>query len=95
MNGNSLDPGVDHMSAMKIIDEISDRGKMLLFESFCGGLVALSQILIFGIINSLGLPVMLCLLDRGAAKFIQEGTYKYILLQFTKNRILKSKIMAV
>jgi hypothetical protein len=29
------------MSAMKVIDEIRDKGgKMLLFESFCGGLVA-------------------------------------------------------
>jgi hypothetical protein len=32
-----VDPGVDHMSAMKVIDEISDKGgKMLLFESFVG-----------------------------------------------------------
>jgi hypothetical protein len=29
------------MSAMKVIDEITEKGgKMLLFESFCGGLVA-------------------------------------------------------
>jgi saccharopine dehydrogenase-like NADP-dependent oxidoreductase len=41
MNEIGLDPGVDHMSAMKVIDEISDKGgKMLLFESFVGGLVA-------------------------------------------------------
>jgi hypothetical protein len=33
------------MSAMKVIDEIRDKGgKMLLFESFCGGLVVLNQI---------------------------------------------------
>jgi hypothetical protein len=32
-----LDPGVDHMSAMKVIDEITEKGgKMLLFESFWG-----------------------------------------------------------
>jgi saccharopine dehydrogenase-like NADP-dependent oxidoreductase len=56
MNEIGLDPGVDHMSAMKIIDEISDKGgKMLLFESFCGSCSS-GQILIFGIINSLGLP---------------------------------------
>jgi saccharopine dehydrogenase-like NADP-dependent oxidoreductase len=37
MNEIGLDPGVDHMSAMKVIDEISDKGgKMLLFESFVG-----------------------------------------------------------
>jgi saccharopine dehydrogenase-like NADP-dependent oxidoreductase len=41
MNEIGLDPGVDHMSAMKVIDDIRDKGgKMLLFESFCGGLVA-------------------------------------------------------
>ena len=41
MNEVGLDPGIDHMSAMKVIDEIRDKGgKMILFESFCGGLVA-------------------------------------------------------
>ena len=41
MNEIGLDPGIDHMSAMKVIDEIKEKGgKMLLFESFCGGLVA-------------------------------------------------------
>ncbi len=36
-----LDPGIDHMSAMKIIDEIhSFGGKVLSFKSHCGGLVA-------------------------------------------------------
>jgi saccharopine dehydrogenase-like NADP-dependent oxidoreductase len=44
MNEIGLDPGVDHMSAMKVIDEISDKGgKMLLFES-CGVLLHQSQI---------------------------------------------------
>src|SRR5690554_196446 len=41
MNEIGLDPGIDHMSAMKVIDHIRERGgKILLFESFCGGLVA-------------------------------------------------------
>src|SRR5690606_28268133 len=41
MNEIGLDPGIDHMSAMKIIDSIHEQGgKVLLFESFCGGLVA-------------------------------------------------------
>ena len=41
MNEIGLDPGLDHMSAMQVIDSIKDKGgKMLLFESFCGGLVA-------------------------------------------------------
>lgn len=36
-----LDPGIDHMSAMKIIDEIKVKGgKITSFKSHCGGLVA-------------------------------------------------------
>ncbi len=36
-----LDPGIDHMSAMKIIDEIHEKnGKVISFQSHCGGLVA-------------------------------------------------------
>jgi hypothetical protein len=54
MNEIGLDPG-DHMSAMKVIDEIEKGGKML-YSILCGGL--LNQIPIVGIINSLGLPVM-------------------------------------
>ena len=35
-----LDPGIDHMSAMKIIDEIKKNGgKITSFKSHCGGLV--------------------------------------------------------
>jgi len=36
-----LDPGIDHMSAMKMIDEIhSNGGRIISFQSHCGGLVA-------------------------------------------------------
>lgn len=36
-----LDPGIDHMSAMKMIDEIhSNGGRIISFKSHCGGLVA-------------------------------------------------------
>lgn len=36
-----LDPGIDHMSAMKLIDEIrGDNGTITSFKSHCGGLVA-------------------------------------------------------
>jgi saccharopine dehydrogenase-like NADP-dependent oxidoreductase len=36
-----LDPGIDHMSAMAIIDEIHEKGgKITSFKSHCGGLVA-------------------------------------------------------
>jgi saccharopine dehydrogenase-like NADP-dependent oxidoreductase len=40
MNEIGLDPGIDHMSAMKVIDAIKERWRNDSFESFCGGLVA-------------------------------------------------------
>jgi saccharopine dehydrogenase-like NADP-dependent oxidoreductase len=41
MNEIGVDPGIDHMSAMKIIHEIKDSGgEMTAFKSFCGGLIA-------------------------------------------------------
>ncbi|MDX2362576.1 MAG: saccharopine dehydrogenase C-terminal domain-containing protein [Crocinitomicaceae bacterium] len=41
MNEIGVDPGIDHMSAMKIIHDIQDRGgKVTSFKSFCGGLIA-------------------------------------------------------
>jgi saccharopine dehydrogenase (NADP+, L-glutamate forming) len=41
LNEIGLDPGIDHMSAMKIIHSVEDRGgKILSFYSYCGGLPA-------------------------------------------------------
>jgi saccharopine dehydrogenase-like NADP-dependent oxidoreductase len=41
MNEMGLDPGVDHMSALQILDELKQQGKKILgFESHCGGLIA-------------------------------------------------------
>ena len=40
LNEIGLDPGIDHMSAMKVINQIKDQGgNILSFKSFCGGLV--------------------------------------------------------
>ncbi len=41
LNECGLDPGIDHASAMKIIDEIKSKGGQITsFKSYCGGLVA-------------------------------------------------------
>jgi len=41
LNECGLDPGIDHLSAMKMIHEIQHKnGKITSFKSFCGGLVA-------------------------------------------------------
>jgi len=44
LNEIGLDPGIDHMSAMKIINQVEkDRGKVVSFRSYCGGLPALTS----------------------------------------------------
>lgn len=80
MNEIGLDPGIDHMSAMKVINEIKDKGgKMLLFESFCGGLVAPESDNNLWNYKFTWAPRNVVLAGQGgAAKFIQEGRYKYI-----------------
>ena len=80
MNEIGLDPGIDHMSAMKVINEIRAKGgKMLLFESFCGGLVAPESDTNLWNYKFTWAPRNVVLAGQGgAAKFIQEGTYKYI-----------------
>ena len=41
LNELGLDPGIDHLSAMQIMDNIKkDGGEITSFESYCGGLVA-------------------------------------------------------
>src|SRR5690554_2351039 len=80
MNEIGLDPGIDHMSAMKVIDHIRERGgKILLFESFCGGLVAPESDTNLWNYKFTWNPRNVVLAGQGgAAKFIQEGRYKYI-----------------
>ena len=76
-----LDPGIDHMSAMQLLNRIRDKGgEIKLFESFTGGLLSPS---------SEGSnpwrykftwnPRNVVLAGQGGAvKFIQGGKYKYI-----------------
>ncbi|WP_339611756.1 saccharopine dehydrogenase family protein, partial [uncultured Planktosalinus sp.] len=80
MNEIGLDPGIDHMSAMQVIDRIRKKGgKMLLFESFCGGLVAPESDTNLWNYKFTWNPRNVVLAGQGgAAEFIQEGKYKYI-----------------
>ena len=80
MNEIGVDPGIDHMSAMKVIDDIREKGgKMLLFESFTGGLVAPESDNNLWNYKFTWNPRNVVVAGQGsAAKFLQEGTYKYI-----------------
>jgi len=92
MNEIGLDPGIDHMSAMQVIDRIRDKGaKLLLFESFTGGLVAPESDDNLWHYKFTWNPRNVVVAGQGsAARFIQEGKYKYIPYQklFRRTEIL-------
>ena len=80
MNEIGVDTGIDHMSAMHVIDRIRAKGgKMILFESFTGGLVAPESDNNLWNYKFTWNPRNVVVAGQGgAAKFLQEGTFKYI-----------------
>ena len=79
LNEIGLDPGIDHMSAMKLIDDIKDSGnKLISFKSFCGGLVHPEYDNNPWNYKFTWNPRNVVLAGNGTAKFIRNGKYKYI-----------------
>ncbi len=80
MNEIGVDPGMDHMSAKKILDDIEQMGgEMDSFESFTGGLIAPESDNNPWNYKFTWNPRNVVLAGQGgAAKFIQNGQYKYI-----------------
>lgn len=80
MNEIGVDPGIDHMSAMHVIDRIrANGGKLLLFESFTGGLVAPESDTNLWNYKFTWNPRNVVVAGQGGvAKFLQEGKFKYI-----------------
>ena len=80
MNEIGVDPGIDHMSAMQVLDRIRDKGgNIILFESFTGGLVAPESDNNLWNYKFTWNPRNVVVAGQGgAAKFLQEGAYKYI-----------------
>jgi saccharopine dehydrogenase-like NADP-dependent oxidoreductase len=80
VNECGLDPGIDHMSAMQVIDRIhSEGGKLTSFESFTGGLIAPDT----DPHNPWRYkftwnPRNVVMAGQGTAKFLQNGKYKYL-----------------
>ncbi len=75
-----LDPGIDHMSAMKVLDRIKEAGhELTAFETFTGGLLSDDQLkdnpwqykFTWN-------PRNVVLAGTGNVKFLQESKYKYI-----------------
>lgn len=80
LNEMGLDPGIDHMSAMRILDRLNAAGaRMESFESYCGGLVAPeSDDNPWGYKFSWNPRNVVLAGQGGAAKYIRDGVTKYI-----------------
>lgn len=74
LNELGVDPGIDHMSAMKIIDEVhQEGGRIVHFYSYCGGLPAPEDNdNPFGYKFSWS-PRGVVLASRNSAKFLENG----------------------
>jgi saccharopine dehydrogenase (NADP+, L-glutamate forming) len=89
LNECGLDPGIDHMSAMQIIDQIKSKGGVLnSFESFTGGLIAPET----DPENPWRYkftwnPRNVVMAGQGTARFLQDGKYKFIPYQQLFKRI--------
>ena len=89
LNESGLDPGIDHMSAMQVIDKIKNTGGHLTsFESFTGGLIAPDT----EPDNPWRYkftwnPRNVVMAGQGTAKFLQDGAYKFIPYQQLFQRI--------
>ena len=80
MNEIGVDPGIDHMSACKILDDIrSKNGKIHSFKSFCGGLISPETDTNPWNYKFTWNPRNVVVAGQGpAAAFIEEKEYKYI-----------------
>ena len=79
LNEIGLDPGIDHMSAMQVIDDIKENGgELTSFKSFCGGLVHPDFDNNPWNYKFTWNPRNVVLAGKGTAQYIKQGKYKYI-----------------
>lgn len=80
LNECGLDPGIDHMSAMQVINKIKAQGgKMLSFESFTGGLISPET----DVDNPWRYKFTwnsrnVVMAGQSTAKYLENNTFKYI-----------------
>lgn len=79
LNEIGVDPGIDHMSAMQIIDRIKEEGgKIINFESSTGGLVAPEFDNNPWNYKFTWNPRNVILAGQGVSQFLHNGKFKYI-----------------
>ncbi len=94
MNEIGVDPGIDHMSAMKIIHEIQHKGGTVTsFKSFCGGLIAPESDNNPWNYKFTWNPRNVVVAGQGGAScFIDHGEYKYIPYNRLFGRLMRLEI---
>ena len=89
-----VDPGIDHMSAMNVIDRIREEGgELKSFYSFTGGLVAPEYDNNPWHYKFTWNPRNVVLAGNGVSQFIHNGRYKYIPYHRLFDRVLARKIL--
>ena len=89
-----VDPGIDHMSAMNVINRIrKEGGELQSFYSFTGGLVAPESDNNPWNYKFTWNPRNVVLAGNGVSKFINKGRYKYIPYNRLFDRVLTRKIL--
>ena len=79
LNEIGLDPGIDHLSAMQIIDQLKAQGaEITSFGSFTGGLIAPESDDNPWNYKFTWNPRNVVLAGQGTAQYIQKNQYKYI-----------------
>ena len=79
LNEIGLDPGIDHMSAMQVINQIKkEGGDIISFKSFCGGLLHPEFDNNPWNYKFTWNPRNVVLAGQGVAKYIENRDYKYI-----------------
>ncbi|MFO7827475.1 MAG: saccharopine dehydrogenase C-terminal domain-containing protein [Bacteroidales bacterium] len=79
LNEIGVDPGIDHMSAMKVINEIKAKGgKMVVFKSSTGGLVAPEYDNNPWNYKFTWNPRNVVVAGQSTAQYIDHGKYKYV-----------------
>lgn len=78
MGEMGLDPGIDHMSAMKVIDEIKEAGgKITAFRSYTGGLIAPESDDNPWHYKITWNPRNVVLAGQGTAQYLENGRLRY------------------
>lgn len=94
LNELGVDPGIDHMSAMKVIDHIRSQGGILkAFYSNTGGLVAPESDNNPWHYKFTWNPRNVIVAGQGTAKYFEKGTIKYIPYQQLFKRTFRVKVL--